>query len=133
MPTCIAAAITISIDRPWQDVYDAIWRPEAFPAWAAGLSRAKLVPDGESWIGETPTGRIHIRFTGHNPFGIMDHWVDTGTGPEIYVPLRVVANGNGAEVTMTLFHLPHMTAAECATDAAAMAADLRTLRALLTA
>ena len=54
-------------------------------------------------MAEGPTGTIRIRFTDHNPFGVMDHYVDTGDGPEVYVPLRVIANANGTETLLTLF------------------------------
>ena len=46
---------------------------------------------------------MRIRFTGRNAFGVMDHRVDLGTGPEVHVPMRVVPNGAGAEVPVTPF------------------------------
>jgi hypothetical protein len=36
---------------------------------------------------------VRIGFTGRNAFGVMDHHVDAGHGPEIHVPMRVVPNG----------------------------------------
>src|SRR5256885_201463 len=81
--------LSVTIGRPWKDVYETIWRPESFPKWASGLSRSSLEKVGEAWTAEGPTGSVRIRFTDHNPFGVMDHYVDTGKGPEVYVPLRV--------------------------------------------
>jgi hypothetical protein len=39
---------------------------------------------------------------------VLDHWVTLPDGTEISIPLRVVANGDGAEVTLTLFRAPGM-------------------------
>ena len=85
-----ARTISIAVDRPWRDVYEALWRPESFAVWASGLIKSSLQPDGAWWRAEGPAGPIRIRFTEHNPFGVMDHIVDLGTGPEIAVPLRVI-------------------------------------------
>ncbi len=127
-----ALTLGISIGRPWQQVYDAIWRPEDFPRWASGLSTSSLEKDGDGWRAAGPEGTVRIRFTDHNPFGVMDHYVDTGDGPEVYVPMRVIANGDGAEVLLTLFRQPGMSDAKLAADAEWVRRDLRALRALLT-
>jgi hypothetical protein len=108
--------IGISIDRDWRDLYEAIWRPAAFPSWASGLSNASLVRQGEIWTAQGPEGPIQIRFTDRNEFGVMDHWVDLGGGRVVYVPLRIVANGSGAEVLLTLFRQPEMSDAKFAQD-----------------
>ena len=127
-----ALTLGISIGRPWQQVYDAIWRPEDFPRWASGLSASSLEKDGDGWRAAGPEGTVRIRFTDHNPFGVMDHYVDTGDGPEVYVPMRVIANGDGAEVLLTLFRQPGMSDAKLAADAEWVRRDLLALRALLT-
>jgi hypothetical protein len=118
--------------RPWQDLYEAIWQPECFPRWASGLSRSPLERDGEAWKTEGPEGPISIRFTGHNPFGIMDHYVDVGSGPEIYVPLRVIQNSGGAEVLLTLFRQPGTSAAKFLADVEWVQRDLLALQAMAT-
>ena len=42
-----ARTVSVSIARPWEEVYEAIWRPEDFPKWASGLSASPLVRDGD--------------------------------------------------------------------------------------
>jgi len=126
-----ATTFGISINRAWRDAYESIWRPEAFAQWAAGLARANLRRDGGVWKADGPQGPIMIRFSDRNDFGVMDHWVEAGDGVEIYVPLRVVANGDGCEVLITLFRLPLMDDAMFAADAAAMKRDLATLKTVL--
>jgi hypothetical protein len=127
-----ALTLSISIDRPAQDVYDAIWQPLDFPKWASGLSAARLRLEYGEWRADGPEGPVRLRFTGHNPFLIMDHWVDLGTGPEIYVPMRVVVNGDGAEVSLMLFRQPGMTEEQFSADADWMRGDLLALKQMLT-
>ena len=122
--------VSVSIDRPWQAVYDAFWRPEAFARWASGLSQAELHPDGDLWTGHGPEGPVTVRFTPHNDYGVMDHWVDTGAGDPVHIPLRVIANQDGTEVALTLFRQPGMDDAKFAEDAGWVARDLAKLKAL---
>ncbi len=127
-----ARTVSISIERPWRDLYEAVWRPECFPGWASGLSGSSLEKDGEAWKAEGPEGPIRIRFTGHNAFGVMDHHVDAGSGPEIHVPMRVVQNADGAEVLLTLFRQPGMSDAKFLADIEWVRRDLSALRAMAT-
>lgn len=123
--------ISVSINRNWNEVYEAIWRPEDFPKWASGLSKSSLTKDGDAWIAEGPEGAIRISFSDHNAFGVMDHCVTLDNGTEIYVPLRVIRNGDGAEVLLTLFRQPGMTDAQFSADAEWVARDLLALKALV--
>lgn len=124
--------ISVSINRNWNEVYETIWRPEDFPKWASGLSKSSLAKDGDAWIAEGPEGPIRISFTDRNAFGVMDHYVTLDNGTEIYVPLRVIRNGDGAEVLLTLFRQPGMTDAQFSADAEWVARDLLALKALVT-
>ena len=126
-----STTISIAIGRPWKDVYEAIWRPESFPKWASGLSQSALEKDGDTYTAEGPTGTVRIQFTGHNPCGVMDHHVDTGNGTDIYVPLRVIANADGAEVLLTLFRQPGMSEQQFLADVEWVTRDLIALKALL--
>jgi hypothetical protein len=124
--------ISISINRNWNDVYEAIWRPESFPKWASGLSKSSLAKYGEVWKAEGPEGPITIRFTDHNVFGVMDHYVNVGIGSQIHIPLRIIPNGEGAEVLLTLFRQPGMSDAKFEADAQWVERDLLSLKALVT-
>lgn len=126
-----ARTFSISIALPWQTLYERIWRPEVFPLWAAGLSQSDLRPAGDHWEAEGVEGTIRIRFTPQNDFGIMDHVVDTGEGDPVHVPLRVVQNGEGAEVVLTLFRQPGMDEERFSADIKLINRDLRALKALV--
>jgi hypothetical protein len=56
--------------------------------------------------------------------------VTLGDGTVIYVPLRVIRNGDGAEVQLTLFRQPKMSDALFASDAEWIVHDLLALKAL---
>lgn len=120
--------ISVAIPCDWQTLYEHIWRPEFFPQWASGLSSADLHAEGSGWVARGPAGKVRIRFTGHNEFGIMDHWVESADAEVVYVPLRVLADCEGALVQLTLFRQPGMTDAQFARDAEWVRRDLDALR-----
>lgn len=119
---------SISIDRDWKLLYEAIWRPEIFPKWASGLTESDLRPDGADWLADGAEGPVRVRFTPRNDFGVMDHFIETSGGQQVHIPLRVIQNGDGAEVMLTLFRQPDMTDETFARDAKWIARDLRALR-----
>jgi len=125
-----AITLSVTVDRPWRSLYEAFWRPEAFPTWASGLGRSRLSQQGERWLAQGPEGAVVIRFTDHNPYGVMDHWVELASGESVYVPLRIIANGDWAEVQLTLFQQPGVDEATFARDAAWVRQDLQALKAL---
>ena len=58
----------------------------------------------------------------------MDHWVELADGKTVYVPVRVIANCEGAEVQLTLFRQPGMTADKFEGDAEWVRRDLEALK-----
>ncbi|HEX7784177.1 MAG TPA: polyketide cyclase [Sphingobium sp.] len=126
-----ARTFSISVRRDWQALYEQIWRPEYFPQWATGLSESHLREDGGDWLADGPEGPIRIRFTPHNSLGVLDHFVDMGDGRVVHIPLRVVRNGDGAEVMLTLFRQPDMDDERFAADIRWINRDLKTLKHLV--
>lgn len=129
-----ARPITISIVRPANEVYAFACDPESFPKWAAGLGAGlsrEVTSEGDRWIAHGPDGDVQVRFSPPNDYGVLDHWVTLPDGTELSIPLRVVANGDGAEVTLTLFRAPGMDDATFERDQDMVAKDLATLKDLL--
>lgn len=120
--------MSVSIACNWRDLYAQIWAPEFFPKWASGLARSRLRKDGNGWLTDGPEGAIRVRFSPHNGYGVMDHWVELPNGSEVLIPLRVVANGVGAEVMLTLFRQPEMDDERFANDAEWVVRDLQKLK-----
>lgn len=124
--------ISMTIARNWLDLYETIWKPEYFPKWASGLCSGTLEPEGNHWRARNSEGSLKIRFTPHNPFGVMDHWINGGTGKEVYMPMRVIANEQGAEVIITVYRQSLMSDDKFLQDIERVRKDLTQLNCILT-
>jgi hypothetical protein len=121
--------LSITIHRSAADVYAFLSAPPNFAQWAAGLG--KLEQEGNAWFVQTPNERMQVQFTARNEFGIVDHSVKRKYAEEIYVPMRVVSNGNAAEILFTLFQQPSMSDTDFTNDLNLVRADLNSLKNLL--
>ena len=125
-----ARTLHVSIAALPADVYAFIADPRRLPQWATGLGTTPTpLPDG-TWRVETPAGPMRVAFAPPNDFGVVDHLVTplAGGDPGVDVPLRVLPNGSGSEVLLTLFQQPTMSDAQYAADAALVQADLTRLK-----
>jgi hypothetical protein len=122
--------ISVSIDRPADQVYEFASNPENLPKWAAGLGGSIKNVDGD-WIAESPMGRIKVKFADKNKFGVLDHDVTLPSGAKFYNPMRVFPNNDGSELIFTLYRQPDMSDQMFAEDADAVTKDLRKLKTLL--
>ena len=122
--------LSVFINRDSEDVYDFVCVPENFPRWASGLGRSLKKVHGE-WVAETPEGPVKIRFSERNELGVLDHWVSTKPGVQIYIPMRVIPNGRGSELIFTLFRLADMSDEQFAADTEWVMRDLNSLKNLL--
>ncbi|WP_311270908.1 SRPBCC family protein [Sphingobium sp. WCS2017Hpa-17] len=120
----------VSIAVPLARAYAFAHRPDNFPLWAAGLS-SSLHHDGQHWVAQTPAGPAVVMFAPPNDYGILDHHVRIAGQPDIYIPLRMIAHGDGTQVVFTLFRQPDMNDAVFEADAQAVMADLEALKRLL--
>lgn len=124
--------LNVSIKRPASAVYDYACQPENFTHWASGLGNG-LRQQGDSWLADTADGQVRIRFSEKNAYGVLDHWVSLQTGQLVYIPLRVIANGERSELVFTLIRQPGMDDEKFAADAAWVMRDLNRLREILEA
>jgi hypothetical protein len=122
--------ISISIERDFHEVYEFTSQPEKFPRWATGLATS-IEREGDQWLTPSPDGPVRVRFTPRNELGVLDHHVTLPGGTEVYVPMRVVANGSGREVIFTLFRTPGMSDEVLARDIEWVRKDLGVLKELL--
>ena len=125
-----ARLLSVRINRPAVEAYEFLSRPENFPKWASGLG-GSLRRSGDDWVAETPEGPALVRFSERNTYGVLDHQVRLPRGGPVYVPLRVVANGAGCDLVLTLFHRPEITDAQFAADAEWVLRDLQSAKRLL--
>jgi hypothetical protein len=113
--------IGVWIDATPGAVYALASDPAELPRWAAGLADPSL-------------SDAVVDFAPQNDLGVLDHEVRLPSGEAVYNPMRVIPGGpgeTGCEVVFTLRRRPGVTDVEFEADAAAVAADLETLRGLL--
>jgi hypothetical protein len=121
--------ISVSINRPANEVYQFTSNPENFPKWVEFVK--SITKQGEIWIGKTNNGDIKIKFAAPNNFGVIDHQVTLPDGVTVNNPMRVIANNKGSEFTFTLFWLPNRTEDEFNKDAKAVTGDLQKLKEIM--
>jgi hypothetical protein len=129
MQTHEVRILSTTIAAPLARVYQFAHRPENFPQWAAGLS-SSLHRSGDHWVAQTPAGEASVRFTEPNTYGVLDHWVRIGDQPEIHIPLRVIANGDGTEAELVLYRQPGMSDGDFDRDTEMVRKDLAALKAV---
>jgi hypothetical protein len=122
--------ISVSIDRPADEVYRFASSPANLPEWAAGLGRSVRYVEGR-WIADSPMGQVVVAFAPPSEYGVLDHHVTLPSGETIYNPMRVIPDGGGCEVVFTLRRRPEMSDDDLTRDADAVAADLATLKRLM--
>ena len=109
------------VDADATEVYAFAADPANLVRWAAGLADPQLAT-------------AEVRFAPRNDFGVLDHVVTLPDGTRFYNPMRVIPaglDGRGCEVVFTVRRFAGVTDEQFAADAAAVAADLATLRGLV--
>jgi hypothetical protein len=122
--------VSVSIQRPPDEVYDYLANPANFPQWSAFVT--KIEPEGSAWRATTPCGTIRIQFEPRNVYRVLDHTVSTAEGKHVHVPMRVIPNGSDAsEVLFSVFRQPDMTDEHFVADIKLVRTDLASLKRVL--
>lgn len=122
--------ISISINKPADEVYQFASNPENFPMWIEFI-KSVTKEDENIWFAETDLGDIKIEFVQKNKLGIIDHVVTLPDGSAINNPMRVITNGKGSELGFTLFWMPNRTEEEFNQDAKLVENDLQRVKEIL--
>lgn len=125
--TAPAHTLSVSIDRDPGSVYRYVSDPRNLPAWAPGFAMA-VREDPGGWVVETAGGTVRIAFVADNTLGVADHRVTDDQGSSTLNPMRVIANGQGAEVLFTLFQPPDIADDQFQRDLGLVKSDLQTLK-----
>lgn len=123
--------LSVVIDAAPQTVYAYAADPSNLPHWAAGLADSPVHEVDGHWITDSPMGRVEVSFAPANDLGVLDHVVTLPSGEQVYNPLRVIPYAEASEVVFTLRRRDGMSDDEFSRDAAAVRADLETLKQLL--
>lgn len=127
MSTHPSRTLSIAIERSPEDVYAFASSPENLPRWAFFDA---IERQGDAWVARTPDGPVTIRFAERNALGVLDHAVRVAD-LEVHVPMRVIANGTGSEVMLTVLRLPGTTDEAFTGDCGTVERDLAKLKELL--
>lgn len=119
-----------SINSNPQIVYDFVSNLENLPRWASNTFPSIKEVNGE-WVVDTSQGQNKVMLAERNNFGILDHYVKLTSGVEVYVPMRVVKNGDGSEIMLTVFQTPEMTDERYAKDIKTVEKDLNHLKTII--
>ncbi len=130
MTSTSSTTLQITINRSPEQVYVFVSNPANLPQWATAFCKS-IRQTGNGWIIDTPDGEVGLRFEEPNAFGVLDHYVSLAPDVEIYVPMRVIKNGDVSEVIFTLFRLPGMSDADDARDRAMVGKDLEMLKTVM--
>ncbi|MDE2599636.1 MAG: SRPBCC family protein [Rhodocyclaceae bacterium] len=124
--------ISIDIAVPADTVYRCVRDPEQLPLWAAGICKSVTVQEGV-WHVDTGTelGTVQMAFCADNSLGVLDHTVTLPDGRSQNNPMRVIANGEGSEVMLTVFQTEGMSDETFVRDVQAVTRDLKTIKMLL--
>ncbi len=127
--TSRALTVSVTIAARPDAVVAYVRDPRNLPAWAPGFARS-VHHDGTTWVVQTADGPVGLAFAPDNGFGVVDHRV-TGPGVDVTNPMRVLANGDHAEVLFTLFQAVGAADEDFERDVRLVQGDLRTLQRLL--
>jgi hypothetical protein len=124
--------VSETVNAPAARVYDFARQRENLHRWATGLASADIKPEGDHWAADSPMGRIQIRMTPKNDFGVLDHDVTTPDGTTTHNAFRVSPVGEGVSVlTFAVLRQKGADDAAFEKDAAHVAKDLKALKALM--
>ena len=119
--------ITTSINRDWKTVYEFVHNPDNFPQWAKSAFQSIKQIEGE-WIAETMGGMVKVIPTKRNDYGVVDHNITTPSGIDVFIPMRVIQNGDGTELIFTLYHTTDISYKNYLIDIKSVESDLRNLK-----
>ena len=124
--------VKVQIARPVEEVYLFLAEPRNFPEWAGNPGSAAVPIGGRDWLVEVPRGRLVVRFSPPNAYGVLDYATfpeGETSGP--VTPVRVYANGKGTEMVLTWMQRPGTSDEQFASDIAWIESDLQRLKSLL--
>jgi hypothetical protein len=130
LETVESRTITVRIDRPFDVVYEFLADPANWNQWAFGLGK-NIRRSNDGWIADSDAGIARVHFTPRNSFGVVDHTVIRPSGQRVYVPMRLIVNGNGCELLFTLYREPNMSDVQFSSDAGFVQRDLDGLKKLV--
>ncbi len=125
-----SVTLAVSIACPSRRLAEFVANPMNLPRWATAFCQS-VRQVGDVWRVQTEQGEMGFRFQASLEHGVLDHIVSVSPELDVYVPMRVVPNGYGSEVLLTLFRPADVDEAQFQTDLRMVQADLNQLKAIM--
>ena len=123
--------IHLSINRSFADAYDFLAEPRNYPRWAAVVESTFRQIGPNEWTAQTEFGERIIRFCERNELGVLDHAVYRYGDQPLMMPMRLIPNDPGCELTFVFFRRAGITDAEFASAIEWVTTDFMALQGLL--
>jgi uncharacterized protein YndB with AHSA1/START domain len=123
--------LSVSIERPVNEVFRFLLDPRNYPKWASVTGHRFEYRDGRDWLVDATFGPRIVRFAEPNDYGVLDHAVFEEGDEPVFGPMRAVANGEGTLLTFTFFQRSGFTDEGFASTVEWIATDLLTAKSLL--
>ncbi len=124
------STLALGINCSASEIYKFVSNPLNLPKWATTFAKSIHKANGK-WILQTDQGPVKIKMSEKNKFGVLDHFITSASGEKIYVPMRVISNASGSEITFTLFQRRAMTEAQFFQDLKLVKQDLENLKKIM--
>lgn len=128
-----SSVIKVAIGRPYDEVYQFLVDPRNLARWATSPGGGIRSRGDGTWLVEVPSGKIVMRFTPPNPWGVLDYRAQGGARGTDCIPVRLYPNGEGSELVMILMRRPEDSPERFDSDVTWVTSDLERLKTLLEA
>jgi len=112
VPTFETATVRVSVDRPFDQIVRDLADPIAHTEWATEFFAGQAEPIGRAEVRvDVPRmgGPARMRIAAEPEAGVIDLYLAPEGKPYgVPLPVRVVRNGDGADVLFTLTRFPGM-------------------------
>ena len=123
--------VSLQIARPAAAVYAYLAEPGNFPEWVLAVGPEFRQIGALEWAGSSSTGELIVRFCERNVFGVLDHAIYRPGDEPLMMPMRVVPNDEGCELTFIYYRRPGMTDEQFASVVEWVTSDFMALKSLL--
>lgn len=125
--------MTVPFNRSYEEVYGFLSKPENFVLWGGAVPDTRMDHlSGTDYLVDLPRGRLVMRFSPRNDYGVLDYEVfpqGMTNGP--VTPVRLHANGEGCEMVFTWFQRIGVSDEQFESDAEWAHSDLLRMKAYI--
>ena len=96
---------TITINVPNDVLFAFLSDPLHMPQWA-GAFCSSVERSGDSWLAQTPLGKVKLACNSNQQSGIIDYEFKPALPIKIMLHSRVIADGSSSQLVLTHYQIP---------------------------